>query len=221
MDNNSIIEQQFFQNNKLVGKLKYKKIRTMSFLEKVTTIYITEVEVLNKEHFHIHLQEFLEMNEIIKNFVVLDPKIIDLQEFFPHKIVKELYYLRYDQFLNPTDVYDNNLFDRSLQIYNNFFRMNKIENWAYRTKKENKKIFKDYLKIEYEIYRSAFSYVVVKNNFILEYAYEDFKDFMKLISRFPKGTKIESYQKIDKRHFTKSDGEIIIAYSNKKINLFL
>ena len=221
MHNNSIINQLFYKNDKIVGLIKYKKVRTMIFSEKAFTIFIIEINIDEKECFNINLQNFINNNTLIGNIVILSPEIEGLEDLFPYKIIKDIYYLREDQFLKPAKIYENNLFDRSLDIYNNFCRMNKINIWTYRTKKENKKIFKELMKNDYEICRSAFSYIVFKNEHIHEFAYEKFKDFMTLVSKFPKKTKIYSYINLDKRHFVKLGKGYVTGFSNKKIELFL
>jgi len=221
MHNNSIINQLFYKNDKIVGLIKYKKVRTMIFSEKAFTIFIIEINIDEKECFNINLQNFINNNTLIGNIVILSPEIEGLEDLFPYKIIKDIYYLREDQFLKPAKIYENNLFDRSLDIYNNFCRMNKINIWTYRTKKENKKIFKELMKNDYEICRSAFSYIVFKNEHIHEFAYEKFKDFMTLVSKFPKKTKIYSYINLDKRHFVKLEKGYVTGFSNKKIELFL
>lgn len=205
-------------NDNEICKISFHNLRTNNNKKKVETIFINKIEKIDNNLFTEAFLFFLKSNSLVGNIVVVDPKIynLEIKELFPNQIIKKIFLLKHDQFLKPSETHENNLYDRSLDIYNNFSKMNKIISWTYRTKKENKKLFKKYQDLGFSIVRTAWSYVVIKGELIIEYGYEDFKDFMRLISKFEKNTLVESYLDLDKRHFLDSGNQKIIGYSNSK-----
>lgn len=115
--------------------------------------------------------------------------------------LKKIYRLRKDQFLKIDEIFMHTNYDLLNEIYNSFIKKNNIDNFSYRTLKENKLILKMFEAAGDKILHTKKSYVIFSNNIIVEYAFLDLKDFIRLLSRLPFDTKIFSYINLDKRYF--------------------
>lgn len=118
---------------------------------------------------------------------------------------KNVYTLRHDQYLKPLE-YDNDVdYDKIIEIHNQFIKQNRIDNFSYKTKKENQLYYK-MLKSENsdKIIVTRDAYIVFdSNNVIYDFAFLDLKNFIKLLSNFKDSPlKIKSYLDLDKRYFT-------------------
>lgn len=114
---------------------------------------------------------------------------------------KKIYRLRKDQFLKLDEIFTVTSYDLINEIYNNFVKKNNIENFSYRTLKENKLILKMFEAAGDKILHTKKSYLILSHNVVVEYGFLDLKDFIRLLSRLPFDTKIYSYINLDKRYF--------------------
>ncbi|MEG1353870.1 MAG: GNAT family N-acetyltransferase [Malacoplasma sp.] len=139
--------------------------------------------------------------------------------------IKKLYRLRKDQFLKLDEIFPITNYDLINEIYNNFVKRNGIENFSYRTSKENKLILKMFEAAGDKIIHTKKSYILLSNNVVVDYAFLDLKDFIRLLSRLPFDTKIYSYIDLDKRYFnlleeTKEETKILDNNTNILFNEF-
>lgn len=138
--------------------------------------------------------------------------------------LKKMWTLRHDQYLKPSDFFDNVDYDRILEITNDFIKINKIKNFSYKTSKENQLYYKMLLKAGDKIYMNKHAYIVVgENNIVFDYGFNDLKEFIKLLSNFKDNPlKIKSYIDLDKRFFTLLESDIIDTkiYKYENIDIY-
>ncbi|MGL4647620.1 MAG: GNAT family N-acetyltransferase [Mycoplasmoidaceae bacterium] len=118
--------------------------------------------------------------------------------------------LKKDQFLKPVEISQKINFDKCNEIYNQYVKLNEFNNFTYRTNKENKLIMKMLLAAGDQIIHSQNSYLIFsKENGVIDYAYNDEKDFIRLLSSLPYDTPIWAHKILDKRFFNYLDEEKI------------
>ncbi|MGL5640531.1 MAG: GNAT family N-acetyltransferase [Mycoplasmoidaceae bacterium] len=113
--------------------------------------------------------------------------------------------LKKDQFLKSNNLIEKPNYDKCNKIYNDYVKMMKYENFSYRTTKENKQIARMILNAGDRIIQSYDCYIHISNNQVIDYAYKDFKNFMRLISTLPYDTVIWAHEILDKRFFNYLD----------------
>lgn len=138
--------------------------------------------------------------------------------------LKKEYTLKKDQFLKPSLFYQKIDYDQILKIQKEFICKNQIKNYSYKTKKENKLYYKMFMAANDKIYMNKFVYLVVSNNdTVVDFAYTDLKEFIKLISNFKEQElKIKSYLDLDKRFFVQINKDIVDTkiYKKKNFDIF-
>ena len=113
--------------------------------------------------------------------------------------------LKKDQFLKSNDLIEKTNYNKCNRIYNDYVKMMNFENFTYRTTKESKQILKMALSCGERIIQSYDCYLIVSSNGVTDYAYKDFKNFMRLISTLPQDTVIWGHEILDKRFFNYLD----------------
>lgn len=150
-----------------------------------------------------NLNEVIKLNSTYKIFIqAYNWNIYKSFEFYPCTI-KKAYRLRNDQILHKKkddiiEMIDFNLINR---IRNDFIKINKIENFSYRTEKENKKILKMHIAGGDIILQSKRAYAIISNDCVIECCYYELLDLIKLLSNLEQQPKVYSFLDLDKRFF--------------------
>lgn len=158
-----------------------------------------------------YLSEIIELNSLYKIFIqAYNWDVYKSFNFVPCSY-KWSYILREDQILykkkdKMLDYVDFNLINK---IRNDYIANNKINNYSYRTEKENKRIIKMHIAGGDKIIMTKKAYAIISNNEIIECFYYELIDFIKLISNLEKQLKIWSNVKLDKKYFTENNEEKI------------
>lgn len=196
--------------------------------EKMTAGFIVAVAV-DKEYrgkgiFKKYFQSWLDEISLYYKYIFIQAYNWDVYskyDFYPCTN-KKLYSLRKDQYLKTEEYYKDNEINLDIvnDIYNNFVKYNRINNFSYKTRKENNLYYKMLLATNDKIYHTKKSYIFVSNNKVVDYAFLDLKDFIKLLSNF-KDLIIESYIDLDKRYFTDLKETIVNTkvYKEKELNI--
>ncbi|MDE5767193.1 MAG: GNAT family N-acetyltransferase [Malacoplasma sp.] len=196
----------YINNQKKQGYLIFavavdKKYQKQGIMSKYLKLFINDLDDYDNLFF-IQAHDW----NIYKNF-----------DFIPvTKITKWI--LRKDQFLKTDNKSEKINFETINKININFLKSQNINNFIYKTEKENKKHLKLYLADGYEILMSNKSYLIYspEKKEIEKYAYLDLKDFIKLVSYLPYETSISSYIDLDKKFFVlKKEKEVFTKMHEK------
>ncbi len=204
-----------YQDDELIFMTCLVNKRIIINKEKEIAKFIVGVSVKesyrNKGIMKKYLQEIIENNSLYKIFIqAYNWDVYKTFNFNPCSY-KYSYTLRNDQILHKKkdellDVIDYNLINR---IRNDFIKINKIENYSYRTEKENKRLLKMHIAGRDKIIMSKRAYAIISNNEIIECFYYELIDLIKLISNLDNQLKIWSNLKLDKKFFIDNNEEKI------------
>lgn len=214
-DDNILVMQTFFVPKRVI------------YLEQKMNAYLVFAVAVKKEFqnqglMKKYLGKFIDEVKFGCQIIFLQAYNYDIYksfDFLPCTYKKD-WFLRKDQFLKVDNIIDKIDYDLINKINIKFLKENKIDNFIYKTEKENKKYLKLYLDCDAKIIMSNKSYLIYDEatNKILEYAYLDLKDFIKLVSSLPFGTTITSIIDFDKRYFTlKNDKYVFTKMLNSPI----
>lgn len=198
VENNNLIMMAFFNPKRLL----YNEEKLMSHLIFAVAV---KKEYQKKGYMKKYLDLFIDDMKYVTDMIFIQAYNWDIYKSFDFLecTSKTQWILRKDQFLKVDNLREKIDFDLINKINIGFYNINNIENFIYKTEKENKKYLKLYYQCGCEIIMSNKSYVVFdKNNKkIMEYAYLDLKDFIRVVSSLPYETIIDSYLDFDKRFF--------------------
>lgn len=182
----------------------------------ISSVIINE-KYIDKKSVESILNNWLEELKMYYGYIFIH---FNLNKYFNNQnlkvsTIKSEWFLRKDQFLKHDEIYENIDYELMNKTYLDFLSINEIENYLYKTSKEYKAYYKMLQLNGYQIIQSKKAWVVVKDNIVKDFAYVDLKEFIRLMSRLPLNTIIESYFKIDKRFFVQQNNE-----QENKNNLF-
>lgn len=202
LDNDKLVMMTFFNPKRIY----YKNTKMNSYL--IFAVAVSK-NYQKKGYMKKYLSQFIDEINIEQQPIFIQAYNWDIYKSFNFITCssKSNWILRKDQFLKYDNILDKIDYDLINKINTIFLRNNQIENFIYKTEKENKKYLKLHKYCGNEIIMSNKSYVIwnKKENIIHEYSYIDLKDFIKLVSSLPYGTKIESLLPLDKKFFTKTE----------------
>ena len=203
-ENNNLIMKTFF----VPKRISYNGYKTTGYLIFAVAV---KKEFQGKGIMKQYLGKFIHEMKLYTNFIFIQAYNYQIYKSFDFLEVttKKDWFLRKDQFLKVDNIKQKIDFDLINKINNLYLEQNDIANFAYKTEKENKKYLKLYYDCGAKIIMSNKSYVVYDEteNKVLEYAYLDLRDFIKLMSSLPFDTTITSILDLDKRFFTQKKDE--------------
>ncbi len=197
----------------LMTCLNKKRIIEKNTRKKVGIIVAVAVD---KEHqgkgiMKNFMNSFIEEAKVIYDNIFIQAQIWNLYKSWNFNTCTKKYktILKKDQYLKTNDIFEKVNYEKINEIYNKYVKINNYENFTYRTKKENKIILKMMESAGDKIIQSFDCYLIVSNNQVIDYAYVDFKNFMRLLSSLPFETIIWAHDILDKRFFKYLDEEKI------------
>lgn len=197
-EKNNLVMMAFFNPKRLL----YQEEKLMSHLIFAVAV---KKEHQGKGHMKKYLSQFIEDMKYVTDMIFIQAYNWDVYKSFDFAecTKKSQWILRKDQFLKVDNLKEKVDFDLINKINIQFYNINHIDNFIYKTEKENKKYLKLYYQCGCEIIMSNKSYVVYDKEAkkVLEYAYLDLRDFIKVMSSLPYETIIDSYLPFDKRFF--------------------
>ncbi|RXY96322.1 GNAT family N-acetyltransferase [Malacoplasma penetrans] len=183
-------------------RIYYKNQKHEAFLIFAVAV---KKEYQNKKIMSKYLSKFIDEMKLFTDFIFIQSHNWDIYKHFDFVECTKFskWILRKDQFLKFDNINEKTNYENINKINIQFLRDNNIDNFVYKTEKENKKYLKLYLKCGYQIIMSNRSYLIYdpKIKEIEKYAFFDQRDFIKLISSLPYETTINSYINLDKRFF--------------------
>lgn len=211
-NNNELVMMTFF-NPKRILYLDQKLMGALIFAVAV------KKEYQQKGYMKKYLNSFIEDMKFCVDMIFIQAYDWNIYKSFDFLecTSKSEWILRKDQFLKYDNIKEKIDYELINKINIGFINENNIENFIYKTEKENKKYLKLYLQCQCDIIMTNKSYVVYDkvNKKILEYAYLDLRDFIKLVSSLPYETIISSYLDFDKRFFVQKKANFPFTKSLK------
>lgn len=198
------------ENNELIMMTFFVPKRIL-FLEQKMTAYLIFAVAVKKEYqgkgiMKTYLNKFIEEMKFFADMIFIQAYNFDVYKSFDFLEITNLsqWFLRKDQYLKTDNLLDKIDYDLINKINIEFINIHNFENFAYKTEKENKKYLKLYHECGGKILMSNKSYIIYdeENKKVVEYAFLDLKDFIKVLSNLPFQTPICSYIDLDKRYFT-------------------
>lgn len=198
-----------FENNKLIfmAWLNEKRINFQNEKEKVGLIVAVATKKENQKQgvMKSFFESWLKEISLFYKHIFIQAYNWNVYKKYPFSTctIKKTYRLRKDQFLKPSEIFKITNYDLINDIYNQFVNYKNIENYTYRTTKENKMILKMFEAAGDKIIHNKKAYVILSSDstFIIDYAYTDFKEFIRLLSNLKFDTKIYTFLDLDKRYF--------------------
>lgn len=232
----------YLKNAKFFGVTEKNKLVMMTFFVPKRIFFLNDKrdaylifavavdkDYQNKGLMSKYLNKFIDDMNLYSDYIFIQSHNWDIYRNFDFLECTKLskWTLRKDQFLKVDNISEKINYELINKININFLRAFDVSGFTYMTEKENKKYHKLYLKCGYQIIMSHKSYLIYspQEQLVEKFAYLDLKDFIKLVSSLPYGTKINSYFKLDKRFFVPEDESTNFVktkiFNNKKLDLNL
>lgn len=201
------------QKIKMIASLSKKRlnINNQKYEAGLINSIAVNQEFRNQKVMTNFFHQWLTEIQNIYPFIFIQAYNWDIYKNFDFKPItyKSKWYLRKDQFLKSEPIYEKIDYELMNKVYLEFLKINKINNYTYKTSKEFKTYNKMIVLDNDKIIQTKKAWIIVSNNVVEDFAFIDLKEFIKLISLLPLDTKISSYIDLDKRFFVKYDDKKI------------